>query len=158
MRLEVRLSLWDEKSPTSTSAAKSAGRLRKRPCAPCFVSATPAGPREVGEAAFYGPKDRLYGQRRALDRAWQLATIQLDFNLPERFDLEVRRAADGQAARPVMHRAVLGSVERFMSVLIEHYAGAFPVWLSPVQAVVVPIADRHNEYAQKSSRPCARRR
>ena len=102
---------------------------------------------EAGEAAFYGPKID-FTAKDALDRSWQLATIQLDFNLPARFDLKYI-GEDGQHRRPVMlHRAVLGSVERFMSVLIEHYAGAFPTWLSPTQVVVVPIADRHNEYAQ----------
>ena len=103
---------------------------------------------EAGEAAFYGPKID-FTAKDALDREWQLATIQLDFNLPQRFDLKYV-APDGHEARPVMlHRAVLGSVERFMSVLIEHYAGAFPTWLAPVQAVVIPIADRHFDYAQQ---------
>jgi threonyl-tRNA synthetase len=78
-----------------------------------------------------------------------LATLQLDFNLPERFDLTFI-TPEGTPARPVMlHRAILGSVERFMAILIEHFAGAFPLWLSPVQAVVIPIADRHNDYAER---------
>ena len=103
---------------------------------------------EAGEAAFYGPKIDFTAVD-ALGRPWQLATIQLDYNLPERFDLTYV-ASDGTHARPVMiHRAVLGSVERFMSVLIEHYAGAFPTWLAPVQVMLVPIADRHVEYANQ---------
>ncbi|MHB2021460.1 MAG: His/Gly/Thr/Pro-type tRNA ligase C-terminal domain-containing protein, partial [Candidatus Xenobia bacterium] len=103
---------------------------------------------EAGEAAFYGPKIDFTAVD-ALGRPWQLATIQLDYNLPERFDLTYV-APDGTHARPVMiHRAVLGSVERFMSVLIEHYAGAFPTWLAPVQVMLVPIADRHVEYANQ---------
>ena len=85
----------------------------------------------------------------ALGREWQCTTIQFDFNLPERFDVSYI-GEDGQEHRPYMvHRALLGSIERFFGVLIEHYAGAFPTWLSPVQAVVIPIADRHLEYAEK---------
>ncbi len=101
---------------------------------------------DEGEATFYGPKIDLK-LRDALGREWQLSTIQFDFNLPERFDLTYV-GEDGQEHRPYMiHRALLGSMERFMGVLIEHYAGAFPVWLAPVQAVLIPIADRHVEYA-----------
>ena len=101
---------------------------------------------EEGEAAFYGPKlDFIF--RDALKREWQLGTVQVDFLLPERFDLEYT-GEDGQKHRPVMiHRAPFGSMERFVGILIEHFAGAFPVWLAPVQAMVIPIADRHNEYA-----------
>jgi len=83
----------------------------------------------------------------AIGRCWQLSTVQFDFTLPKRFALSYI-GPDGQPHQPVMlHRALLGSVERFMGVLIEHYAGAFPVWLAPVQAVVVPIAERHRAYA-----------
>ncbi len=102
---------------------------------------------DSGGGAFYGPKIDLKVQD-AIGREWQLSTIQFDFTLPERFDLSYI-AEDGQSHRPYMiHRALLGSLERFFGVLIEHYAGAFPVWLSPIQAVVIPIADRHNEYAR----------
>jgi threonyl-tRNA synthetase len=101
---------------------------------------------DEGEATFYGPKIDLK-VRDALGREWQLSTIQFDFTLPERFNL-VYIGEDGQEHRPYMiHRALLGSMERFMGVLIEHFAGAFPVWLAPVQAVLIPIADRHVEYA-----------
>ncbi|MSQ22616.1 MAG: threonine--tRNA ligase [Dehalococcoidia bacterium] len=101
-----------------------------------------------GEGAFYGPKIDMFA-KDAIGREWQLSTIQLDINLPERFDLEYV-AEDGSFQRPVIvHRAVLGSIERFLGVLIEHHAGAFPVWLAPVQAVVIPIADRHIEYASQ---------
>jgi threonyl-tRNA synthetase len=101
-----------------------------------------------GEAAFYGPKIDVK-LVDAIGRLWQLCTIQFDFNLPQRFGLEYV-AEDGQRHQPVMvHRALYGSVERFFGVLIEHYAGAFPVWLAPVQAVVIPISERHHEYAQK---------
>jgi threonyl-tRNA synthetase len=101
-----------------------------------------------GEAAFYGPKIDVK-LVDAIGRLWQLSTVQFDFNLPQRFDLEYV-AEDGSRKQPVMvHRALYGSVERFFGVLIEHYAGAFPVWLSPVQAVVIPISERHHEYARK---------
>jgi len=103
---------------------------------------------EEGEAGFYGPKlDFLF--RDALDRQWQLGTVQVDYNLPERFDLSYI-GEDGQHHRPVMiHRANIGSLERTVALLLEHYAGAFPVWLAPVQAMIIPIADRHQEYAHK---------
>ncbi len=101
-----------------------------------------------GEAAFYGPKIDIK-LVDAIGRLWQLSTVQFDFNLPQRFDLEYV-ADDGSRKQPLMvHRALYGSIERFFGVLIEHYAGAFPVWLSPVQAVMIPIAERHADYANK---------
>ena len=101
-----------------------------------------------GEAAFYGPKIDIK-LVDAIGRLWQLSTVQFDFNLPQRFGLEYV-AEDGSRKQPLMvHRALFGSVERFFGVLIEHYAGAFPVWLSPVQAVLIPIAERHADYARK---------
>jgi threonyl-tRNA synthetase len=100
---------------------------------------------DPGGAAFYGPKISVQA-RDAIGRTWQMSTIQLDFNLPERFGLEYT-APDGSRKQPVMiHRALFGSVERFFGVLLEHYAGAFPVWLAPVQAVAVPVADEYAEY------------
>ncbi|MBR6796118.1 MAG: threonine--tRNA ligase [Clostridia bacterium] len=99
-----------------------------------------------GDGAFYGPKIDFHLED-CLGRTWQCGTIQLDFQLPERFELEYT-GADGEKHRPVMiHRVVLGSIERFIGVLIEHYAGAFPLWLAPVQVVVLPITDRAKEYA-----------
>ncbi len=99
------------------------------------------------EGAFYGPKIDLF-MDDVLGREWQISTFQLDFNLPERFDLHYA-AEDGSLQRPVMiHRAILGSLERFLAILIEHHAGAFPVWLAPVQATLIPIADRHVEYCE----------
>ena len=99
-----------------------------------------------GDAAFYGPKIDI-DVRDAIGRKWQLSTIQLDFNQPERFRLEYV-APDGSRRRPIMlHRALFGSVERFFGVLLEHYAGAFPVWMAPVQVKVLPVADAHAEYA-----------
>ncbi|MBM4271904.1 MAG: threonine--tRNA ligase [Deltaproteobacteria bacterium] len=101
-----------------------------------------------GDGAFYGPKID-FKLRDALNRKWQCATIQCDFTLPERFDLSYI-GADGEKHRPVMlHRVILGAIERFMGVLIEHYAGAFPVWLSPVQTVLMSVTDRHIPYGEK---------
>ncbi len=105
---------------------------------------------DEGGAAFYGPKIDLK-MIDALEREWQLSTIQFDFNLPERFDLTYI-GEDGDAHRPYMiHRALLGSMERFMGVLIEHYGGAFPLWLSPVQAVFIPITDRNIPYVEAAA-------
>ena len=101
---------------------------------------------DEGGGAFYGPKVDIK-IRDAIGRSWQCTTVQFDFNLPERFDLKYD-GADGQEHRPYMvHRALLGSIERFFGVLVEHYGGAFPTWLAPVQAVVIPISDRHISYA-----------
>ena len=100
---------------------------------------------DPGGAAFYGPKISVQA-RDAIGRTWQMSTIQLDFNLPERFELEYT-APDGSRQRPVMiHRALFGSIERFVAVLTEHYGGAFPPWLAPVQVQAIPIAERHNDY------------
>ncbi len=107
--------------------------------------------RMEGEAAFYGPKlDFMF--KDSIGRQWQLATIQCDFNLPERFKLSYTNE-QGQDERPVViHRAISGSLERFMGILIEHYGGAFPLWLSPVQVKILPIADRHHEKAHELMR------
>ncbi|PJF21223.1 MAG: threonine--tRNA ligase, partial [Phototrophicales bacterium] len=103
---------------------------------------------EEGEAAFYGPKlDFIF--RDVLKREWQLGTVQVDYNLPERFDLEYI-GEDNQRHRPVMiHRAPFGSLERFVGILIEHFGGEFPMWLSPVQAVLIPVSDNHLDYARQ---------
>jgi len=104
--------------------------------------------RMEGEAVFYGPKIDIK-IKDAMGRSWQCSTIQFDFNLPDRFDMNYI-GEDGKEHRPYMvHRALLGSLERFFGVLVEHYAGAFPVWLAPVQAVLIPIADRHMDYARQ---------
>lgn len=103
---------------------------------------------DEGGGAFYGPKIDIK-IKDALGREWQLSTIQFDFNLPERFDMTYI-AADGSKQRPYMiHRALLGSIERFFGILIEHYAGAFPVWLAPIQAKILPLSDKHAAYAEK---------
>jgi len=99
-----------------------------------------------GEGAFYGPKIDIH-IKDAIGRRWQLSTLQLDFAQPENFDLEYA-TNENTRERPVMiHRALLGSIERFIGILVEHYAGAFPMWLAPVQTTVVPVADRHHDYA-----------
>jgi threonyl-tRNA synthetase len=141
---EVELSTRPEKSigtdaewELATGALHSAMKARNIPYSIC-----------EGEGAFYGPKIDVK-LKDALQRRWQCATIQCDFTLPERFDLTYV-GADGGRHRPVMlHRVVLGSLERFMGVLVEHYAGAFPVWLAPVQAILLPITDRVHAYAQE---------
>ncbi|MFI9555456.1 threonine--tRNA ligase [Nonomuraea endophytica] len=123
---------WDEATESLRQAAEESG---------LDLVADPGG------AAFYGPKISVQA-KDAIGRTWQLSTIQLDFNQPKRFGLEYQ-AADGSRQTPVMiHRALFGSVERFMGVLVEHYAGAFPAWLSPVQVVGIPIAEAHVAYLQ----------
>jgi threonyl-tRNA synthetase len=122
--------LWDSATATLEKVATDSG-----------LTLVP----DPGGAAFYGPKISVQA-RDAIGRTWQMSTIQLDFNLPERFGLEYT-ASDGSRQRPVMiHRALFGSVERFFGVLLEHYAGAFPVWLAPVQAVAVPVAEEYADY------------
>jgi threonyl-tRNA synthetase len=102
---------------------------------------------DPGGAAFYGPKISVQA-RDAIGRTWQMSTVQLDFNQPKRFELEYQ-AADGSRQQPIMiHRALFGSIERFMGVLIEHYAGALPPWLAPVQVAGIPIADSHIPYLE----------
>ena len=141
---EVELSTRPEKSigsdaewESATTALIGALKARQLPYHLC-----------EGEGAFYGPKIDIK-LKDALSRRWQCATIQCDFTLPERFDLTYV-GSDGGRHRPVMlHRVILGSLERFLGVLVEHYAGAFPVWLAPVQAIVLPITDRVHAYAQK---------
>ncbi len=146
MKLSVRLSMWDETKPEKYLGDAEFWNNAQELLRQILRTRATEWTEEAGEAAFYAPKID-FTAKDALDRSWQLATIQLDYNLPQRFDLKYV-GPDGHEVRPVMlHRAVLGSVERFMSVLIEHYAGAFPTWLAPVQAVVIPIADRHNDYA-----------
>jgi threonyl-tRNA synthetase len=102
---------------------------------------------DEGGGAFYGPKISVQA-RDAIGRTWQMSTIQLDLQLPQRFGLEYV-GADNERHQPVMiHRALFGTIERFFAILTEHYAGAFPAWLAPVQATVLPVADRHDDYAQ----------
>ena len=125
--------MWDRAEAALTSAIESKGLDYEA---------------VAGEGAFYGPKIDFFMQD-ALRRQWQLSTVQLDYSLPERFGLEYV-TEDDRRERPVLiHRALLGSLERFIAILLEHTGGALPVWLSPVQAVVIPIADRHADYARE---------
>ena len=101
-----------------------------------------------GDGAFYGPKIDIK-LKDAIGRTWQCSTIQVDFNFPARFGLTYRTADNTEAVPFMLHRTILGSMERFFGILIEHYAGAFPTWLAPVQAVIIPIADRHLDYADQ---------
>jgi threonyl-tRNA synthetase len=124
--------MWDEATETLREVAEASG-LHLVP--------------DPGGAAFYGPKISVQ-VKDALGRSWQMSTIQLDFNMPDRFELEYT-AADGSRQRPVLiHRALFGSIERFFGVLTEHYAGAFPAWLAPVQAVGIPVAEAHVPYLE----------
>ena len=110
-----------------------------------------------GDGAFYGPKIDMH-MTDSLGRSWQLGTCQLDYNFPERFDLAYT-GADNAEHRPVMiHRALMGSYERFIGILLEHFGGELPVWLTPVQAIVLPISDRHLEYAEAVLATLRRRR
>ncbi len=122
--------VWDEATETLREVAVASG-----------LELVP----DPGGAAFYGPKISVQA-RDAIGRTWQLSTVQLDFNMPDRFELEYT-ASDGSRQRPVLiHRALLGSIERFFAILLEHYAGAFPVWLSPVQVVGIPVAEEYADY------------
>ena len=124
--------MWDEATDVLREVAEASG-LHLVP--------------DPGGAAFYGPKISVQ-VKDALGRSWQMSTIQLDFNMPDRFELEYT-AADGSRQRPVLiHRALFGSIERFFGILTEHYAGAFPAWLAPVQVVGIPVADEHIAYLE----------
>jgi threonyl-tRNA synthetase len=135
-RPEVRIGsdeMWDSAEAALASALDSRGLAYEL---------------NEGDGAFYGPKIDLH-MTDSIGRSWQLGTVQLDYSMPERFELEYT-GADNAEHRPVMiHRALLGSFERFIGILIEHYAGEFPLWLAPVQALVLPIADRHVDYARE---------
>jgi len=145
---QVELSTWDPKDRKNFLGTDEQWELANRSLENAMKRRDVSYKIIPGEAAFYGPKIDVK-LVDAIGRLWQLSTIQFDFNLPQRFDLEYV-GEDGQRHQPLMvHRALWGSVERFFGVLIEHYAGAFPLWLSPVQVVVVPISERHHEYAEK---------
>jgi threonyl-tRNA synthetase len=147
-RYEVELSTWDPNDRAKYSGEAAQWELAERALEAALAKRGIPHRRMTGEAAFYGPKIDIK-LVDAIGRPWQLTTVQFDFFLPLRFGLEYV-GADGATHQPIMvHRALLGSVERFFGVLIEHYAGAFPVWLCPVQAVVLPISEKHTEYAHE---------
>jgi threonyl-tRNA synthetase len=144
---ETELSTWDPKDKKSFLGSDEQWNRANHSLESALQRLNIAYKTMPGEAAFYGPKIDIK-LVDAIGRPWQLCTVQFDFNLPQRFQLEYV-AEDGTRKQPVMvHRALYGSVERFFGVLIEHYAGAFPVWLSPVQVVMIPIAERHAPYAE----------
>ena len=133
-------------APRCGSGQTSSGTSARRRCATRSSSATSRTTLNEGDGAFYGPKIDMH-MTDSLGRSWQLGTVQLDYNMPERFGLTYT-GADNAEHQPVMiHRALMGSYERFIGILLEHTAGELPVWLAPVQAIVLPIADRHNDYA-----------
>ncbi|RME37596.1 MAG: threonine--tRNA ligase, partial [Thermoflexia bacterium] len=148
---QVELSVRDPRTPEKYAGRDEMWEQAERSLVRALEARNLPYKRMEGEAVFYGPKIDIK-IKDALGRAWQCTTIQFDFNLAERFDLTFRDR-DGQERRPyLVHRALLGSLERFFGVLVEHYGGAFPVWLAPVQAVVIPIADRHVDYAWEVAR------
>jgi len=144
----VELSVRDPKTPEKYAGRDEDWRMAEAALEEALRTEGLPHKSMEGEAVFYGPKIDIK-VKDALGRSWQLTTIQFDFNLPERFDMTYV-GQDGKEHRPYMiHRALLGSLERFFGVLIEHYGGAFPVWLAPVQARIIPIADRHVDYAYR---------
>jgi threonyl-tRNA synthetase len=147
-RYEVELSDWDAAHPENYAGKPEDWQRATAALKNTLDRMQIPFKRIEGEAAFYGPKIDVK-LIDAIGRSWQLTTVQFDFNLPARFDLEYM-ADDGNRHQPLMvHRALLGSVERFFGILIEHYAGAFPVWLAPVQAEVLPLSEKFSEYAQQ---------
>jgi threonyl-tRNA synthetase len=145
---QVELSIWDPNDKKNFLGGDDKWELAIRSLENALSRRNIPYKTIPGEAAFYGPKIDIK-LVDAIGRPWQLTTVQFDFNLPQRFDLEYV-AEDGTRKQPLMvHRALFGSMERFFGTLIEHYAGAFPVWLSPVQVVVIPISEKHTQYGEK---------
>ena len=145
---KVELSTWDPKDARVMPAGSRTGILRSRRSKMCCSAKGFPTRRSLAKQRSTGPKIDIK-LVDVLGRLWQLSTVQFDFNLPARFELEYV-GEDGERHQPVMvHRALFGSVERFFGVLIEHYAGAFPLWLAPVQIGFVPISERHHAYAEK---------
>ncbi|MCL4404294.1 threonine--tRNA ligase, partial [Patescibacteria group bacterium] len=149
-KLRIRISTHDPKHPEKFLGDKKKWQFAESTLREIAASKNAELMEGLGEAAFYGPKLDFMA-KDSLGREWQVATIQLDVNMPERFNLFCINE-EGREERIVMvHAAIMGSIERFLSVIIEHLAGDFPVWLAPVQARIIPIADRHLEYAKQTS-------
>jgi threonyl-tRNA synthetase len=147
-QFKVELSVRDESKKEDYAGSEEDWQLAEDALVAALQSRGIGWTRMEGEAVFYGPKIDVK-LIDAIGRPWQLSTIQFDFTLPKRFNLNFV-GPDGQNHQPVMvHRALLGSIERFLGVLIEHYAGAFPIWLAPVQAVIIPISEKHHDYARQ---------
>jgi threonyl-tRNA synthetase len=148
MDYKIRLSLWDESKPEKYLGDAKIWEKAQKTLEEILIENKIEYFKAIGEAAIYGPKMDLIS-KDSIGREWQISTIQLDFIMPERFGLKYIDS-DGKEKTPVMiHRAIVGSPERFFGILIEHYAGAFPFWLAPVQIRIVPVSDKHNEYANK---------
>jgi threonyl-tRNA synthetase len=148
MEYNIRLSLWNPETPEKYLGEPKTWEKSQKLLEEILIENKIEYVKAVGEAAIYGPKMDLIS-RDSIGREWQISTIQLDFIMPERFGLKYTDS-DGSQKTPVMiHRAIVGSPERFLGILIEHYAGAFPLWLSPVQVKVIPVRENHNEYAKK---------
>jgi threonyl-tRNA synthetase len=146
-KYNVELSVRDENKKGNYAGSEEDWQMAEAALMQAMRAKNMDWTRMEGEAVFYGPKIDVK-LIDAIGRPWQLSTVQFDFTLPKRFELAYI-GPDGQPHQPVMlHRALLGSVERFMGVLIEHYAGAFPIWLAPVQVVLIPISERHQEHAR----------
>jgi threonyl-tRNA synthetase len=147
MNYKVRLSLWDPKQPEKYLGDAKTWKKAQQMLEEILIENKIEYFKAVGEAAIYGPKMDLIS-KDSLGREWQNSTIQLDLIMPQRFGLKYIDS-DGKEKTPVMvHRAIVGSPERFFGILIEHYAGAFPLWLSPIQVSVIPISEKHLEYAK----------
>jgi threonyl-tRNA synthetase len=145
---KIELSVRDPLNPSKYAGSEDMWRQAEASLVKALEARALPYERMEGEAVFYGPKIDIK-VKDAIGRFWQCTTIQFDFNMSERFDMTYI-GEDGQAHRPYMvHRALLGSLERFFGILVEHYKGSFPVWLAPVQAVILPIADRHEAYARE---------
>jgi threonyl-tRNA synthetase len=148
MNYKIRLSLWDPKHPEKYLGDSKTWKKSQQILEEILVENRIEYFKATGEAAIYGPKMDLIS-KDSLGREWQISTIQLDLIMPERFKLKYIDS-EGKEKTPVMiHRAIVGSPERFFGILIEHYAGAFPLWLSPVQVAVIPISEKHLDYAKK---------
>lgn len=148
MKYTIRLSLWDPQKPEKYLGELAIWESSQKLLEEILVENKIEYVIGVGEAAMYGPKMDLIA-KDSLGREWQISTIQLDFIMPVRFGLEYIDAKGKKCTPMMIHRAIVGSPERLMGILIEHYAGAFPLWLSPVQAIVIPVSEKFNEYGEK---------
>ncbi len=148
MEYTIRLSLWDPEKPEKYLGSAEVWEMSQKLLEKILDNKKIPYVKAIGEAAIYGPKMDII-TKDSIGREWQISTIQLDFILPERFELKYDDK-DGKEKRPVMiHRALIGSPERFMGILIEHYAGNFPLWLAPVQMKIIPVRENHNEHASR---------
>jgi len=146
--LTIRLSLHDPKNPEKYLGNPELWERAENKLRSVIKERGEAAPEVIGEAAFYGPKIDFM-TKDSLDREWQVATIQLDLNLPERFNMTYINEKGKPERIAMIHAAIMGSIERYLSILIEHLGGAFPLWLSPVQVTILPIGKSHKEYAQE---------